>query len=124
MKARSVTFAGLLACAMLVAGQGVASANMAWCLSDPPIQVVTPGGHYLVVNNLVYLPPSALHLKNQIYDDASAAPDGRGGTLITVHVHVPSSVSAHVVSSENRYQVSTQKDGATVITLYLDVPTT
>ena len=124
MKARSVTFGALLACALMVAGQGVASANMAWCLSDPPIQVVTPGGHYLMVNNLVYLPPSALHLKNQIYDDAVVAPDGRGGTLITVHVHVPASVNAHVVSSENRYQVSTQRDGVSTITLYLDVPTT
>jgi hypothetical protein len=124
MKARSVTFGALLACGLMVAGQGVASANMAWCLSDPPIQVLSPGGHYLVVNNLVYLPPSALHLKNQIYDDAAAAPDGKGGTLITVHVHVPASVNAHVVSSENRYQVTTQRDGATVITLYLDVPTT
>jgi hypothetical protein len=124
MKARSVTFGGLLACGLMVAGQGVASANMSWCLSDPPIQVVTPGGHYLVVNNLVYLPPSALHLKNQIYDDAVATPDGKGGTLVTVHVHVPASVSAHVVSSENRYQVTTQRDGASVITLYLDVPIT
>lgn len=124
MKARSVTFGALLACALMVAGQGVASANMAWCLSDPPIQVVTPGGHYLMVNNLVYLPPSALHLKNQIYDDAVVAPDGKGGTLITVHVHVPASVNAHVVSSENRYQVSTQRDGVSTITLYLDVPTT
>jgi hypothetical protein len=53
-----------------------------------------------------------------------ATPDGKGGTLITVHVHVPASVNAHVVSSENRYQVTTQRDGATVITLYLDVPTT
>ena len=124
MKARSVTFAGLLAWAMLVAGQGSASANMAWCLSDPPIQVVTPGGHYVVVNNQVYLPRSALHLKNQIYDDASGAPDGTGGTLITVHVHVPSSLNAHVVSSENRYRLTTQRDGSTVITLYLDVPIT
>ena len=71
MKARSVTFGALLACGLMVAGQGVASANMTWCLSDPPIQVLSPGGHYLVVNNLVYLPRSALHLKNQIYDDAA-----------------------------------------------------
>ncbi|TMC50892.1 MAG: hypothetical protein E6J20_16665 [Chloroflexi bacterium] len=120
MKARSVVVAVLLGGALLVAGGGTASANMAWCVSDPPIQVVTPGGHNLTVNNLVYLPPYALHLKNRITDDASAAPDAKGGTLITVNVHVPA--NAHVVSSEYRYQVSSQKDGYTLITLYLDVP--
>lgn len=122
MKARSVVAAVLLGGALLAASGGAVSANMVWCLEDPPIQVVTPGGHNLTVNNMVYLPPYAVHLKGTITDDASAAPDGRGGTLITVHVHVPA--PAHVVSSEYRYQVSSQKDGSTVVTLYLDVPTT
>ena len=72
------------------------------------------------VNNIVYLPPYELHLKNTISSDANAAPDGKGGTLVTVHVHVPT--KAHVVSTEYRYQVSSQKDGYTLITLYLDVP--
>lgn len=121
MKARSVVAAVLLGGALLAASGGAASANMVWCMEDPPIQVVTPGGHNLTVNNMVYLPPYAVHLKGSITDDASTAPDGRGGTLITVHVHVPT--SAHVVSSEYRYQVSSQKDGSSVITLYLDVPT-
>jgi hypothetical protein len=121
MKRTTVAFGGLLAGVMLVAGSAVASANMAWCLSDPPIQVVTPGGHILVVNNLVYLPPNAMHLKDQITDDATAQPDGHGGTLLTVHVHVPA--RAHVVSSENRYGLSDQGDGDTVVTLLLDVPT-
>ena len=122
MKARSVVAAVLLGGALLAASGGAVSANMVWCLDDPPIQVVTPGGHNLTVNNMVYLPPYAVHSKGSITDDASAAPDGKGGTLITVHVHVPT--SAHVVSSEYRYQVSSQKDGSAVITLYLDVPTT
>jgi hypothetical protein len=121
MKGRSVAFGGLLAGVMLVAGSAVASANMAWCVSDPPIQVVTPGGHNLTINNQVYLPPNAKHLKGQITDDATAKPDGKGGTLITVHVHVPA--HAHVVSSENRYRLSDQRDGDTVVILYLDVPT-
>lgn len=120
MKARSVVVAALLGGALLAAGGGTASANMSWCVDDPPIQVVTPGGHNLTVNNMVYLPPYALHLKNTISSDANAAPDGKGGTLVTVHVHVPT--KAHVVSTEYRYQVSSQKDGYTLITLYLDVP--
>ena len=121
MKGRSVALGGLLAGVMLVGGSAVASANMAWCLSDPPIQVTTPGGHNLMVNNQVYLPPSAKHLKGQITEDATAQADGHGGTLITVHVHVPE--QAHVVSSENRFRLSDQGDGDSVVTLLLDVPT-
>ncbi len=112
---------------MLVAGQATASANVVWCGSDPPIELVTPGGHHITVNNMVYLPPMDLHVLRQITDGASAAPDGHGGTLVTVHVRIPSGVSqAHVVSSENRYQVSSGADavGGVVVTLYLDVPTT
>ncbi len=120
MQARSVLAGALLGGAMLFAGGGGASANMAWCVTDPPIQVVTPGGHNLMVNNQVYLPPNAMHLKNLITDDATAQPDGRGGTLITVYVHVPA--NSHVVSTDNRYRVSAQRDGTELITLYLDVP--
>jgi hypothetical protein len=121
MKARSVVAAVLLGGALLAASGGAVSANIAWCLEDPPIQVVTPGGHTLTINNMVYLSPYGSHLKGSITDDASAAPDGNGGTLVTVHVYVPT--QAHVVSTEYRYQVSAQKDGSSVITLYLDVPT-
>jgi hypothetical protein len=125
MKFRSVLLGGLLAGTLFVAGSGEASANVAWCISDPPILVVTPGGHYIVVNNMVYLPPQALHLKNRITDDASATSNGRGGTLVTVHVHVPATAGrAHVISSENRFRLSAQQDGQTTITLYLDVPLT
>ena len=120
MKARSWVAGALLGGAMVCAGGGGASANMAWCVSDPPIQVVTPGGHQLLVNNQVYLPPYAMHLKGQVTDDAKAEPDGRGGTLITVYVHVPA--HSHVVSSDNRYRVTTARDGSELITLYLDVP--
>ena len=120
MKTRSMVVSALLAGAMFVGGEGVASANMAWCVADPPIQVVTPGGHNLVVNNQVYLPPYDMHLKDEITDGAVVQPDGHGGTLITVYVHVPA--HSHVVSSENRYQVSAQKDGSYLITLHLDVP--
>ena len=120
MKAKSLLVGALLGGAMLFAGGGGASANMAWCVSDPPIQVVTPGGHNLLVNNQVYLPPYAMHLKDRITDDAAVQPDGAGGTLITVYVHVPT--HSHVVSSDNRYRVTTEKDGTDLIILYLDVP--
>lgn len=113
--------AGLL----LMAGQATASANVVWCLSDPPIELVTPGGHNITVNNMIYLPPMYRHLAREVRDDASVAPDGHGGTLVTVNVRIPSGVSkARVVSSDNRYQVSAEaaSEGGVVVTLHLDVP--
>ena len=125
MKARSavvVGLGGLLAGVMLMATSVAASANLVWCMSDPPVQVVTPGGHTLTVNNQVYLSASALHLMDNVSDTASAAPDGRGGTLVTVQVFVPG--AARVVSSVYRYGISAVKYGSTVVTLTLDVPIT
>lgn len=125
MKARSavvVAMGGLLAGVMLMATSVAASANFAWCMSDPPVQVVTPGGHILTVNNQVYLSAAARHLMNNVTDTANAAADGRGGTLVTVHVFVPG--PAHVVSSVNRYGISAANDGSGVVTLTLDVPIT
>ncbi len=119
---------GALASGLLVlGGQGAASANVMWCLSDPPIQVVTPGGHYLSVNNMIYLSPVDRHLARQITDDATAVPDGRGGTLITVRVHIPAGAhGANVVSNNYRYRVTQSggtPGGGIVLTFKLDVPT-
>jgi hypothetical protein len=94
---------------------------------DPPIQVVTPGGHYLSVNNTIYLPPQDRHIADHFAATATATADGHGGTLIAVHIQVASGVSsAHVVSSVQRFQVSSGGAGAggTVISLDLDVPST
>jgi hypothetical protein len=125
MRKRVLVFGALAAGVFAVAGQGVASANVTWCLSDPPVEVVTPGGQYLTVNNMVYLSVLDRSRASLITDDATAVADGAGGTLITVHVYIPSSVhGAFTVSSDNRYKVSTSggATGGTVITLHLDVP--
>ncbi len=119
---------GALASGLLVfGGQAAGSANVMWCLSDPPIQVVTPGGHYLSVNNMIYLSPVDRHIARQITDDATAAPDGRGGSLITVHVHIPAGAhGAGVVSNNYRYRVAQSggtSGGGIVLTFKLDVPT-
>lgn len=124
MKKRWVV--GTLAAAlMLTAGQAPVSANVVWCLSDPPIELVTPGGHNITINNMIYLQPTYKHLAREIDEDASVAPDGHGGTLVTVNVLIPSGVSkARVVSSDNRYQVSAEAgaEGGVVVSLHLDVP--
>jgi phosphatidylserine decarboxylase len=128
MSKRVVVLGALAAGLLLLGGQGAASANVMWCMSDPPIQVVTPGGHNLSVNNMVYLSPLDRHIASQITDGAIAAPDGRGGTLITVHMYIPSSAhGANVVSSNYRYDVTDTggtRNGGVTLTLTLDVPAT
>jgi hypothetical protein len=127
MSKRVVVVGALAAGLLVLGGQGVASANVMWCLSDPPIQVVTPGGHNLSVNNMIYLSPVDRHIAKQITAGASAAADGKGGSLITVRVYIPSGAhGASVVSSNYRYRVTktdATRDGGTVLTLTLDVPT-
>ena len=127
MNMRVVVLGALAAGLLAVGGQGAASANVMWCLSDPPIQVETPGGHSLSVNNMVYLSPIDRHIARQITDSASTAPDGRGGTLITVHVHIPQGAhGANVVSANYRYAVKDSggtTDGGITLTMTLDVPT-
>lgn len=127
MKSRVVLVGALAAGMLVLGGQGAASANVMWCMSDPPIPLVTPGGHNVTVNNMVYISVIDRHLAKLITDDAAVAPDGRGGTLITVHVYIPGAIhGAAVVSSNFRYQVHdtrTTPGGGTVLTLILDVPT-
>jgi hypothetical protein len=127
MRKRAVVVGALAAGLLVAGGQGAASANVMWCVMDPPIQVVTPGGHNLSVNNMVYLSPVDRHLASRITDDASAISDGKGGTLITVHVVIPQGAhGASVVSNNFRYRVtdtSGAPGGGTVVTLLLDVPT-
>jgi hypothetical protein len=122
MKARSLVVSGLLAGVMLLPTSVAVSANFAWCMSDPPVLVTSPGGNNLMVNNQVYLPAGSLSLMDEVFDSATARPDGHGGTLLTVQVFVPA--PSRVVSSVYRYRVSAQGYGSGVVTLFLDVPVT
>jgi len=125
MKARSVVTGAVAAGAMLIGGASAASANIAWCMADPPARAVTGDGANLTVNTYVTVVKPEVHYLNDFQSEASTAPDGKGGTLITVHVKVPAGLSTvRVTSSVNRYQVSASAVGAggSVVTLYLDVP--
>lgn len=119
-QARNVVVGLAAAVGTLLAGSVGASANISWCISDPPVGVVSPAGQNLTVSTQVFLPAGSQHLKGQVQDQAVTSPDVNGGTLITVYVTVP--VQSHVVSSVNRYGVSAQADGSGVVTLYLHVP--
>ncbi len=124
---RILPAAAVIAAALSFAGVAPASAMVLWCESDPPILLVTPAGTYITVNNQIYVSRYDMQLATHFPASATAVSDGHGGSLITVHVQVTSGVSfAHVVSSANRFQVSSPGDGigGTVVTTYLDVPIT
>ena len=125
MQTRSVVIGAMVAVAFMVGGAGSASANIAWCSADPPAQTVTGDGANLTVNTYVTVLKPEVHYLNDFKSVASSAPDGRGGTLITVRVYLPAGLgSVRVTSSVNRFQVSASATGAggSVVTLYLDVP--
>jgi len=129
MSKKSVLVGSFGALVAVAFGQATASANAEWCDSDPPLQVVTPGGHNLMVNNMVYLAPLGdaedFQKRGQMTESATVFPNGRGGTLIRVRIDVGEGVrEANIVSSVNRFQVSSQGrgPGSSVIILYLDVP--
>ncbi len=125
MRLYRIVPATMMAAALLIVGEATASANCEWCVYDPPIQVVTPGGHIVTVNNTIYLPPYERHLASHFTATATAVSNGHGGTHITVRVQIASGItSAHVVSSVNRFQVTSVGGGAggTVVTTDLDVP--
>ncbi len=127
MRLTRIVPAAMIAGALLIAGEATASANCEWCVYDPPVQLVTPGGQILVVNNTIYLPPYERHLARHFPATATVTSNGHGGTHITIHVQIASGISsAHVVSSVNRFQVSSVGGGTggTVVTTDLDVPAT
>ncbi|HKW71158.1 MAG TPA: hypothetical protein VJP81_11290 [Candidatus Dormibacteraeota bacterium] len=125
MPARNMVL-GVLAAGGLVLGlAGSASANVVWCYEDPPTQIVTPSGSNLLVNTSVSVVQPEVKYLRGVFTTAATAPDGKGGTLVTVRVSVPATVStARITSSVNRYQVTTTAlaGGGTTVTLYLDVP--
>lgn len=125
MKARRVVAVVGTVGAMLVAGAVSVSANIVWCVGDPPVQVQTPSGTNLTVNVGVAVPQGQAKYINDVVIDAVTEADASGGTLITVHVTVPSTVSvANVSASVKKYKVSTSAtvpSGGTT-TLVLDVP--
>ena len=126
MNVRRVVLGGLVAGVLTVGGAASASANVAWCLSDPPAQVQTATGKTLSVNTSVSVARPEVKYLRAVHNDAATSPDGAGGTLVTVHVYLPTGItSARIVSSVNRYAVSATAigQGGTVVTLYLDVPT-
>ena len=128
MSKRGVVVGALAAGLLLLGGGSPVAANIVWCSEDPPIQVVTPGGAHLTVNNTIYFHPVDRPNLKAITQDATAVSTG-SGTLITVHLYFPDNFSdAYVVATSRRFGVQDSEStngGATgnnVVTLQLTVP--
>ena len=125
MKARSVVAGVMAAGAMVVGGAVAASANIVWCLDDPPVQVQTPAGTNLTVNVTVAVPQHEAKYISGVTVNTVTAPDGSGGTLITLNVAVPATIStARISVSVNKFKATNAATvpGGTATTLQLDVP--
>jgi len=127
MKAQRFALAATMAALLGLAAQVPASANLAWCVYDPPVQVESPEGQNLTVNTYVYyLSSSSRQVAWKVTSDATVASNAYGGTTITVNVYVPAGAGrVHVVAINQRYKVSEEQDGfgGSVMTFTLDVPT-
>ena len=124
MKLRNVFVALVASTTMAVGGAASASANIAWCTSDPPSHVDTAAGTNITVNTSVTVPRPEVSLLNGVTTSAVATAEA-GGTLVTVSVNLPSGIStAQVVSTSNKYRVSASANGkgGTTVTLYLHLP--
>jgi hypothetical protein len=110
---------------MVVGSAASAAANIAWCMEDPPVQVQTATGANLTVNVGVAVPQGQAKYINDVVIVATTQPDTNGGTLVTVNVTVPSTVSvANVTAGVKKYKVSSSTTVASggSATLLLDVP--
>jgi hypothetical protein len=124
MRLRTWLIGGAMAGVLMAAAPASASANIMWCVGDPPSQIVSATGTRFVVNTSVYASSSHLHLATQYTVATTAAPDGRGGTLVTVEVRSPAGQYLTVVSSVQRSNgsVTGRGSGSGDIVVVLDVP--
>jgi len=122
VKVKTVLAGGAVACGMLAASPAGASANVMWCVGDPPVQMSSPACTNFTVNTQVYTSDAKQHLSQQITEEVTSAPDGTGGTLVTVQVYGPAGQNMTVVASVNKYKVSGQASGVGGATVTLDIP--
>jgi len=128
MSKRGIVVGALAAGLLLLGGGSPVAANLVWCSEDPPIQVVTPAGAHLTVNNTIYFHPVDKPNLKAITHDASTVSTS-SGTLITVNLYFPDNFSdAYVVAANHRFGVQDSQStngGATgnnMVTLQLTVP--
>jgi hypothetical protein len=126
MRLKRVLGGAAAACALLVGSAATASANIMWCIGDPPEQVTSASGTQFVVNTQIYAsgPKTHLNLSHSTTTTSWSQPDGHGGTLVTVEVQGPSSQQLTVVVTYNAVKnaVSNQATGIGTVIVQLDIP--
>ena len=125
---RRLTIVGALsASAALGLAATPALAWNSWCDNEPPVQVVTPDGHHLTINNWISVPVQDRHLlANMVVYGEAERGEQPGTSIVTIHVLTPGGGSryVHVTSSTDRFRAVTSADGDwdSEITLQLTVP--
>jgi hypothetical protein len=99
--------------AALAATASPALAYQSYCESDPPVQVVTPAGHIVTINNWMAVETSNRHLLRQVVVYGTTEPYGPGHTLVTIHIRTPHGGQGrvHVTSRTARFQQDAIADG-------------
>jgi hypothetical protein len=122
MKVQSVLAGGAVACGLAVALPVVASANVMWCVGDPPVQMSSADGTNFTVSTQIFTTGNKQHLSQLVDERVTSAPDGHGGTLVTVEIVGPAGTPMTVVASVNKVKVSNQASGTGDVIVTLDVP--
>ena len=123
MRLKTLLAGGGLACGLTVATAVGASANIMWCVGDPPVQISTASGTNFTVGAQIFTTGAKQHLSQQVTEVVTSAPDGHGGTLVTVEIKGPAGQAMTIVASVNKYKVSGQASGIGDVVVTLDVPT-
>jgi len=106
-----------LALSMAGAALGMSAAPAgAWssfCEDDPPVQVVTPAGHNVTINNFVLYHVQDRHLMRHVQFYATAYPAGPGHTFVVIHMVTPKGGmgAVRVTSRTQRFQQETVASG-------------
>lgn len=114
MNARSKLAASSAAVtAALAVTASPALAYQVFCESDPPVQVVTPAGHNVTINNWMTVETSDRHLLKQVVVYGTTEPYGPGQTLVTIHIHTPrgGQGQVHVRSRSSRFEQGAVGEG-------------
>ena len=122
MKVKTVVLGAVLACGLAAASTAGASANVMWCVGDPPVQMSTPTGTNFTVGTQIYTSGDKQHLAQEVNEVVTSTSDGHGGTLVTVEIQGPAGQEMTLVASVRKYKVSGQASGVGDVTVTLDVP--
>jgi hypothetical protein len=123
MRLKTVLAGVTVACGLTAASTAGATANIMWCVGDPPAQVSSASGTQFNVNTQIYSTVAHQHL-SQYLETVTTTPDGSGGTLVTVDVEGPAGQYFTVVASVHKGKgtISAQSSGTGEVFVVLDVP--